>query len=296
MSTPVGLVHPLSRCSGLFVAALIGCVAPPDQTQPVPAHEIVATEDVSYSTVRRYNLRVALPEYYSQEEIERIVQATVADITNRERINAVSIMFYSPGTETSGAWNVAMVEWAPNGQWGDAGSVDAGDYGSFRYDVSYRPPVSTESAPIEATDGAKSAIFSAEGFIKVVGDGANIRTAPDGTIIVQAQRGEVFEARGQEGEWQLINMFSGEHRYIHTSLVTPAQEAPPLPSSEGSRRRAFAALLQAEDQAWAEAEAQGTSVRRVLNDRYKLEVSHRFGIHAVHYTAISVEGVRKNWD
>ena len=36
---------------------------------------------------------------------------------------------------------MAMVEWAPNGRWGDSVSVRAGDYSSFRYSVSYNAPV-----------------------------------------------------------------------------------------------------------------------------------------------------------
>ena len=123
----------------LFVMASCEVPDPRPATAPVPPHEIVTTQDLSYSTARRYNLRVALPEYYSREEIERIARAVVATITDRERVNALSIMFYAPGTETTGAWDVGMIEWAPNGRWGDALSVDAGDYRSFRYNVTYRP-------------------------------------------------------------------------------------------------------------------------------------------------------------
>ncbi len=126
----------------ILIPALIGCElpAPSRPVQPPPPHEIVATQDLSYSAARRYNLRVTLPDYYSQEEIERIAETIVADITDRERVNALSIMFYAPGTDTGGAWDVGMIEWAPNGQWADALSVDAGDYRSFRYNVTYRAP------------------------------------------------------------------------------------------------------------------------------------------------------------
>ena len=33
-----------------------------------------------------------------------------------------------------------MVEWAPNGDWGDADSAQAGDYSIFAYSVSYNAP------------------------------------------------------------------------------------------------------------------------------------------------------------
>ena len=33
-----------------------------------------------------------------------------------------------------------MIDWAPHGRWADAASVRSGDYSSFRYSVSYKPP------------------------------------------------------------------------------------------------------------------------------------------------------------
>ena len=99
-------------------------------------------------------------------------------------------------------------------------------------------------------------LLGAQAFIRVTGDGVNIRTAPNGTVIVQARRGDVFETTGREGAWEKIKMFSGEDRYVHSSLVTSAQEAPRLPSAEGERRRAFNALLEAEDRSYAESEEQ----------------------------------------
>ena len=123
-----------------IAVALVPCQTAIHAQQTVPPHEIVTTQDVSFGAVRRYNFRVVLPQHYSQEEIERIARAVVATITDREQINALSIMLYAPGTDPTGAWDVGMIEWAPNGRWADAGSVDTGDYRSFRYNVTYYPP------------------------------------------------------------------------------------------------------------------------------------------------------------
>ena len=119
----------------LFAFVLIAC----SESPAIPAHVVVSTQDLSYIAARRYNLRVALPAYYSQEEIEQIARVVVARITASEPVNALSIMFYAPGTETTGAWDVGVIDWAPNGRWADASSVNAGDYRSFRYNVTYRP-------------------------------------------------------------------------------------------------------------------------------------------------------------
>lgn len=110
-----------------------------------PDYKVVATQDVSMGAVRRLQVRVSLPEHYPRSAVEQVAQAVVADITKSQAVNAISILFYGPGTSTAGVYDVAMVEWAPNGQWGEAGSVQAGNYSIFRYSVSYNAPAPTSA-------------------------------------------------------------------------------------------------------------------------------------------------------
>jgi hypothetical protein len=112
----------------------------PSAGSQVPLHRVAGIEDVSYGSVRRYNVRVSLPSHYSRVQVRDIAGAIVADLRSRESLNAVSMMFYGPGTGASGVWDVALVEWAPNARWEDAGTVTAGDYASFRYRTEYKPP------------------------------------------------------------------------------------------------------------------------------------------------------------
>jgi hypothetical protein len=109
----------------------------------VPAYQVVTTRDLSMGTVRRFEARVSVPEHYSRADVERVAQAFVADMTSSQEVNAISILLYGPQTSTSGAYDVAMVEWAPYGRWADAGSVRAGEYSTFRYFVSYIAPAPT---------------------------------------------------------------------------------------------------------------------------------------------------------
>lgn len=140
----------------------------------------------------------------------------------------------------------------------------------------------------------------------ITGENVNIRTEPSGTVITQARSGDVFEFRERDGDWLAILMFSGEYRYVHASLARPTDSVPAQPD-EATRRRAFQALVRAEDRATAEADhqipptARGTierniDLQRILDDRYKLDVCHRFdGIQPAHYNSLKVEGVRKGW-
>lgn len=139
---------------------VLGCVnegstRAPAPSPPTPAYRVVTTEDVSMRAVRRLQVRVSLPEHYSRNAVEQVAQAVVADMTKSQPVNAISILFYGPGTSTVGVYDVARVEWAPNGHWDEAGSVETGNYRTFRYSVSYTPPAaqSTASPALTPSDG-----------------------------------------------------------------------------------------------------------------------------------------------
>ena len=64
-------------------------------------------------------------------------------MTKNQDLNAVSILYFGPNTDTDGAWDIASVDWAPNGKWADADKVISGDYSNFGYAISYKSPIST---------------------------------------------------------------------------------------------------------------------------------------------------------
>jgi len=149
----------------------------PPRPSATPTHELVTTRDLSMGAVRRLEARVSLPQHYTGDDVERVAHALVADITESQRVNAISILFYGPETSTTGVYDVAMVEWAPNGRWGDAASVRAGDYSTFRYSVSYNPP-----APAPPSDAARLAGSGRTGLLGApLPEGARLteRTAGD---------------------------------------------------------------------------------------------------------------------
>lgn len=127
----------------LSVALALGALLSTDVAAQVPTYRIVRTEDLSLARVRRLNVRVAVPRHYARAEVEAIAADVVAGIVRRQEVNAISLMFFGPGTSTNGAWNVASVDWAPNGQWSDAGNVQPGDYSTFVYSTTWRPPPQT---------------------------------------------------------------------------------------------------------------------------------------------------------
>lgn len=146
---------------------------------------------------------------------------------------------------------------------------------------------------------------SAQEYVRVTGQKVNIRAEPGGTVFAQARSGDLFKLGKREAEWFGIVMFSGEYRYIHTSLAQITNTIPPSPS-EATRRQAFQGLLRAEDRAVAEADRRippnsrdaiyrNIDLQRLLDDEYKLDVFHRFGMVAAQYSALAIEGIQRKW-
>lgn len=148
----------LSSLLVLATLAVAAC-APPEQSEAraTPEYQVVEVKDLSVGVTRRLNIRVSIPRHYSRDEIEAIARAIVDATTRKQKVSAVSIMFYGPETAVNGAWDVAAVDWAPYGDWSKASEVTAGDYRNFRYSVTYRQELKrtpiAEALPIASKRG-----------------------------------------------------------------------------------------------------------------------------------------------
>ena len=145
---------------------------------------------------------------------------------------------------------------------------------------------------------------AAERYIEVTADTVKIRFSPSmsSLVIAEAKKGDVFKLFSEKGQWYGIIMFSGEERYLEESLAVPTQYDVTVPAAESVRHQLFKAFWDAEGQGMKEAERKYPSdltkqidYQRILDDRYKLEVFHEFGILAPVYGRIAVEGAKKKW-
>ena len=101
----------------------------------VPKYRIVEEESLDYSTVVRRGYRVSVEREMTRAELEAISWDIIRKRTEDTPVNAISIMFYLPGTDTGGAFTAGKAEWCPNGEWGDAGTVATGDYSKHKLAV-----------------------------------------------------------------------------------------------------------------------------------------------------------------
>ena len=202
-----------------------GSTGRPSRAVAPPAYQMVATRDLSMGAVRRLEARVSLPEHYTRDEVERVAQAVVADMTSSQRVNAISILFYGPQTSTSSAYDVAMVEWAPDGRWGDAGSVRAGDYSTFRYSVSYNPP-----SPTPPSNASRLAGSSQTGLLGV--------PLPEGARLIERTAGDPSAGRDPSERYSISASAAEIIAFFNEAMPTAgwAKDGPSRPTSAFFRK------------------------------------------------------------
>ena len=155
-------------------------------------------------------------------------------------------------------------------------------------------------------------LLMAEKYIEVTAAHANIRTAPlkGSAKVATARKGDIFHYSGTEDAWAGIILFSGQVRHIHSTLVKQVFYEPVLPKEEKAIR-IFQALHYVEGLARKHAaskyplrngdrpsnEQLKKQLERqyLLDDRYKLEVCHKYNVPPALYNPLVQTGVEQAW-
>ena len=144
---------------------------------------------------------------------------------------------------------------------------------------------------------------SAAEYIEVMRNGVRVRAGPttSAEIVGIVSKGNVFQFYKRSGDWIGIIMFSGDDRYIHSSLVRTTDKVPALPAA-GIRKRACTEITKAQQRASAEAQRRFSSHfdmmidhERLLTDRLELPIFQRYGIAPAHNNKLLTECVTKKW-
>ena len=100
----------------------------PGATAAPVTYEIADREDVSFGAVVRIVYRVEVSGPLTEEELGRIAQEIIDDETGQQDVNAIGFFFYLPDTDTASVYTAGVADWAPDGDWASADTVQAGDY------------------------------------------------------------------------------------------------------------------------------------------------------------------------
>lgn len=101
-------------------------------------YEIIEKQDVSYFKTIRYLYRIAVPKGTTQNEIKAITESITNNIKRNEKVNAVSLAFYTQGDYYYGPPTVADVCWAPYGEWDKADEMSSGNYTNFDFKYTFK--------------------------------------------------------------------------------------------------------------------------------------------------------------
>ncbi|MDA2939287.1 SH3 domain-containing protein, partial [Acidobacteria bacterium AH-259-A15] len=145
---------------------------------------------------------------------------------------------------------------------------------------------------------ASQVAYGAKNYIQITKRRVNIRFAPtiSSPLIAKANRGDIFELKGEKRGWYEIHLFSGDWRYVHKSLARESTYSPEVPNSRSLRRQVFKAWVEVEAKVQREADRRyppSTSLKknieysRILADRYKLGVAHKFEVQPPIYRRIA---------
>ena len=109
-----------------------------EEENQILEYTIIQTNNISIPNARRLSYRIQLNEVYTQDEAiqiaEKIIKANHEG--NKDLVNALKFFFYFPGSDSSLDAD-GSIDWAPDGNRGDAHKVKKGDYSTFRFKIKF---------------------------------------------------------------------------------------------------------------------------------------------------------------
>jgi hypothetical protein len=80
-------------------------------------YKIIKEEDLSYNGIKRFQYRITIPSTLNKEDVENNIKQIVLSNYKRFQLDGISILVFEEGDFISGAYTVAMGEFAPFGDW-----------------------------------------------------------------------------------------------------------------------------------------------------------------------------------
>ncbi len=146
------IISLLTLVSGLFV----GCAHKPSTTTSetqngeqsksivkssstdvvTPKFQIVEVKDVSFGSVKRYDLRVRVDSVLTSGELESVSRIIIEKLEVTKPHNALIIGYYLPDSDINGLYNAGRAIWAPYGDWAKADESLTGSYSKHQLSLS----------------------------------------------------------------------------------------------------------------------------------------------------------------
>lgn len=98
----------------------------------LPEYKIELIDDSNIGNCIRKTLHIVVTGDYTKDDLYKIAEKEIKDYTSKNNVNAVTVGFYESSGSIGNGYEMGRVEYVPNGVYGDAVNVKAGDYSTFK--------------------------------------------------------------------------------------------------------------------------------------------------------------------
>lgn len=105
---------------------------PQEAPEALPSFEVVKVEDVSAGATPRFDYRVVVSGQPTPEQLTRIAEAVFKKAQADQPFSALRIGFYDYPEYAGREFTLGVVDYAPDGDWAKASSIEPGDYDSMK--------------------------------------------------------------------------------------------------------------------------------------------------------------------
>lgn len=105
---------------------------PQEQPEPLPAFKVVKVQDVSVGGTPRFDYRVVVNGQPTPEQLTRVAAAVFKKAQADQPFSALRVGFYDYPEYADREFTLGVVDYAPDGDWAKASTIEPGDYGSMK--------------------------------------------------------------------------------------------------------------------------------------------------------------------
>lgn len=105
---------------------------PREVAEPLPAFKVVKVEDVSVGGTPRFDYRVVVTGQPTPGQLAQVAEAVFSKAKDDQPFSALRIGFYDYPEYADREFTLGVVDYAPDGDWAKAASVEPGDYDSMK--------------------------------------------------------------------------------------------------------------------------------------------------------------------
>ncbi len=98
-------------------------------------YKIAQEEDFSFGGAIRLGFRIQVAEPVTEAKLRAICEEIIAQQKRIKPHNAISFLFYLPGSDIRRQYTAGKADWAPDGKWERAFDVRTGDYSRHRLTI-----------------------------------------------------------------------------------------------------------------------------------------------------------------